>query len=151
MRSDTICGICKYSNSEIDFFWSKWVLKIQFQHVCVGMTFRSFIPMPENFSTRRKSTLTLFRPHTSYFPTNFKSQKMACTSTICSFYSVRSCITKRSLLFRIQCPKWDLAYFSQTKSSRRRNGEIKTERQRVSRDLAVKARGFTRLLVFFVP
>jgi hypothetical protein len=39
---------------------------------------------------------------------------------------------------RAETPKWVLAYFSQTKSSRRRNGEIKTERQRVSRDLAVR-------------
>jgi hypothetical protein len=39
---------------------------------------------------------------------------------------------------RAETPKWSLAYFSQTKSSRHRNGEIKNERQRESRDLAVR-------------
>jgi hypothetical protein len=57
----------------------------------------SAICKTDNFSTQRKSTL--FRSHKSYFPTNFKSQKMACTSKICSFYSVHSCITIRSLTF----------------------------------------------------
>jgi hypothetical protein len=73
---------------------------------------------------------------------------MACTSIIYSFYSLRSYIRINTRINfsacsvqswrRAETPKWGLAYFSQTKSSRRRNGEIKTERQRVSRDLAVR-------------
>jgi hypothetical protein len=41
------------------------------------------------------------RPYSDRINVTFprKSQKMACTSTMCSFYSVRSCITIRSLLF----------------------------------------------------
>jgi hypothetical protein len=69
--------------------------------------------------------------------------RLSHTSTICSFHSVRSCITIRSLIRssvcrvqswrRAETPKWGLAYFSQTKSSRRRNGEIKTPLAVVSR------------------
>jgi hypothetical protein len=55
---------------------------------------------------------------------------------------------------RAETPKWDLDYFSQTKSSRRRNIDIKTERQRVSRDLAVRRvvlPGWVKSLVRAMP
>jgi hypothetical protein len=48
---------------------------------------------------------------------------------------------------RAETTKWGPAYFSQTKSSRRRNGEIKTERQRVSRDLAVRSSFYSWVFV----
>jgi hypothetical protein len=67
--------------------------------------------------------------------TRIRRESVACHANTAPFTSSRTFAFPSSRTSASHC--MGLAPSSQTKSSRRRNGQIKTERQRVSRDLAV--------------